>query len=58
MGFLDDLPTLPIIPKHDDQPSFDEVEMAILRLKYNKATVPDNIDDWQHQMYCWCTNQE
>ena len=24
-GFLDDLPTLPIIPKLDDPPSFDEV---------------------------------
>ena len=42
-GFLDDLPTLPIIPKRDEPSSFDEVEMAILRLKYNKTTVPDNI---------------
>ena len=31
-GFLDDLPTLPIIPKLDDPPSFNEVERAILRL--------------------------
>ena len=38
-GFLDDLPTLPIIPKLDDPPSFDEVERAILRLKDNKAAV-------------------
>ena len=42
-GFLDDLPTLPIIPKLDDPPSFDEVEMAILSLKDNKAAGPDNI---------------
>ena len=42
-GFLDDLPTLPIIPKHDDLPSFDEVERAILRLKDNKAVGHDNI---------------
>ena len=41
--FLDDLPTLPIIPKLEDPPSFDEVEMAILRLKDNKAAGPDNI---------------
>ena len=42
-GFLDDLPTLPIIPKLDDPPSFDEVEKAILSLKYNKSAGPDNI---------------
>ena len=36
-GFLDDLPTLPIIPKLDDPPSFDEVEKAILSLKHNKS---------------------
>ena len=42
-GFLDDLPTLPIIPKLDDPPSFDEVERAILRLKDNKAAGPDSI---------------
>ena len=41
--FLDDLPTLPIIPKHDDPPSFNEVERAILSLKDNKAAGPDNI---------------
>ena len=40
--FLDDLLTLPIIPKLDP-PSFDEVEKAILRLKDNKAAGPDNI---------------
>ena len=40
--FLDDLPTLPIIPKLDP-PSFDEVEKAILSLKDNKAAGPDNI---------------
>ena len=39
-GFLDDPPTLPIIPKLDDPPSFDEVERAILRLKDNKAAGP------------------
>ena len=42
-GFLDDLPTLPIIQKLDDPPSFDDVERAILRLKDNKAAGPDNI---------------
>ena len=42
-GFLDDLPTLPIIPKLDDPPSFDEVEKAIFSLKDNKAAGPDNI---------------
>ena len=42
-GFLDDLPTLPIIPKLDDLPSFDEVEKVILSLKDNKAAGPDNI---------------
>ena len=42
-GFLDDLPTLPIIPKLDDPPSFDEVEKAILSLKDNKAAGSDNI---------------
>ena len=42
-GFLDDLPTLPIIPKLDEQPSFDEVEKSILSLKDNKAAGPDNI---------------
>ena len=42
-GFLDYLPTLPIIPKLDDQPSFDEVEKAILSLKDNKPVGPDNI---------------
>ena len=39
-GFLDDLP---IIPKLDDSPSFDEVEKAILSLKDNKTAGPDNI---------------
>ena len=42
-GFLDDLPTLPIIPKLDDPPSFDEVEKAILSLKDNKTAGSDNI---------------
>ena len=42
-GFLDDLPTLPFIPKLDDAPSFDEMERAILRLKDNKAACPGNI---------------
>ena len=42
-GFLNDLPTLPIISKLDDPPSFDEVEKAILSLKDNKAAGPDNI---------------
>ena len=41
--FLDDLPTLPIIPKLDNPPSFDEVEKDILSLKDNKAAGPDNI---------------
>ena len=42
-GFLDDLPTLPIIPKLDDQPSFDEVERVILSLKDINTAGPDNI---------------
>ena len=42
-GFLDDLPTLPIIPKLDDPPSFDEEGKVILSLKNNKAAGPDNI---------------
>ena len=42
-GFLDDIPTLPIIQELDDPPSFDEVEKAILSLKDNKAAGPDNI---------------
>ena len=37
-GFLVDLPTLPIIPKLDDPPPFDEVEKTILCLKDNKTT--------------------
>ena len=41
--FLDDLLTLPIIPILDDQPSFDEVEMAIISLNDNKAAGPDYI---------------
>ena len=40
--FLDDLPTLPIIPKRDDPPSFDEVEKTILSLNENKAASQDN----------------
>ena len=39
----DDLPTLRIIPKLDDPPSFDEVENAILSIKDNKAAGPDNL---------------
>ena len=42
-GLLDDLSTLPIIPKLDDPPSFDEVKKANLSLKDNKAAGPDNI---------------
>ena len=42
-GFLDDLSTLPIIQKLDDPPSFDGVEKAILNLKDNKTSGPDNI---------------
>ena len=42
-GFVEDLPTLPIIPKLDDVPSFDKVEKVILSLKDNKTSVPDNI---------------
>ena len=41
--FLDDLPTLPIIPKLVDPPFFDKVEKAILSLKENKTAGPDNI---------------
>ena len=42
-GFLDDLPTLPIIPKLDDPPSFDKVEKAVLSLKDSKTAGLDNI---------------
>ena len=42
-GFLHDPPALPIIPQLDNQPSFDEVEKAILSLKDNKVADPDNI---------------
>ena len=42
-GFLDDIPTLPIIQKLDEPPSFDELEKAILSLKNNKTAGPDNI---------------
>ena len=42
-GFLNDLPTLQIIPKLDDPPSFDEVEKAILSLQDSKSAGPDNI---------------
>ena len=34
-GFVDDLPTLPIIPKLVDPPSFFDVEYAILSLNDN-----------------------
>ena len=43
LDFLNDLPTLPIIPKLDDPPSFVKVEKAILSVKDNKAAGPDNI---------------
>ena len=42
-SILDDLPTLPVIPKLYESPSFEEVEKAILSLKDNKAACPDNI---------------
>ena len=42
-GFLDALPTLPIIPILDDPPTFEEVEKEILRLKDYKADGHDNI---------------
>ena len=42
-GFLDDLSTLPTLPKLDDPPFFGKVEKAILSLKDNKAAGPDNI---------------
>ena len=48
MDFLGDLPTLPIIPKRCDLPSFDEVEKAILSLNDKKAAGPDNIPACQH----------
>ena len=41
--FLDDLPSLPIFPKLDDPPSFDEVEKTIISLNDNKTAGPDNI---------------
>ena len=42
-GFVDDLPTLPVIIKLDEPPSFDKVEKAIRSLKDNKTAGPDNI---------------
>ena len=42
-GFLDEIPTLPIIPKLDDPPSFQEVEKSILSLKDNKTAGTDHI---------------
>ena len=42
-GFLDNLLTLSIIPNHDDLPSFDVMEKAILSLKDNKTADPDNL---------------
>ena len=42
-GFLDDLPTLPIIPKLDDPTSFYNMEKAILSLKDNKTAGLANI---------------
>ena len=43
IDFQYDLPTLPIIQKLDDPPSFSEVERAILSLKDNKSAGPVNI---------------
>ena len=40
---LDDPPTLPIIPRLDDPPSFDEMEKDIISLKDNIAAGPDDI---------------
>ena len=54
--FLGDLPTLPIIPKPHDPPSFDEVEKAILSLKDNKTADPDNIPAWQHSGNIRCSD--
>ena len=42
-GYLDDLLTLPIIPKLDEPPSFYDVQKAIFSLKDNKTADPDNI---------------
>ena len=42
-GFLDDLPTLPIIQIFYGPSSFDEVVEAILSLKDNRTDGPDNI---------------
>ena len=42
-SFLDDLPTLPIIPILDDPPSFGEMVEAIISLKDNKTASHDNI---------------
>ena len=38
-SFVDDQPTLPIVPKLDDPPSFDEVEKAVISLKTTKQPV-------------------
>ena len=42
-GFMDDLPTLPIIPKVDGPPSVEEVVKAILSLKNNKTAGSNSI---------------
>ena len=57
-GLLDVQPTLPIISKLDDPPSYSEVEKAILCLKDNQTAGPDNIPAWQNPKYWWRTNQE
>ena len=42
-GFLDDIPTLQIISKHDEPPSFDDVEKEKLNLNGKKTADPDKI---------------
>ena len=42
-SFQDELPTLPIIPKIEDPPSFDEMKKVILSFKNNKIAGSDNI---------------
>ena len=52
-GFLNDLPTLPIIQRLDGPPSFDKVEKVILSLKDNKTVGPSDFPA-EVIKYCGC----
>ena len=56
-GFLDNLLTLPIIPKRDDPSSFDEVVKAILSLKDSLSVflIDANVERWwTHSVLTLC----